>query len=188
MSYENFTVKDLREALFSGDRSVMSEEVFKEVYNEYLDTTQLYEKEEFLKVSRIHYLNGRINFIKIALKLQRGFLENFGVPYLKDLKSFEKFGHKLFWKGDKWLFLDMCSKIEKREQKYIDEVDNELELLYRMREKKTNKEFSAKDSRGKFIRTFNSLGKIYHNLSWNTSIEDYSYMIKQATEEVKTNK
>lgn len=185
MAYENFTVKELREALFNDDRSVMDEETFKEVYNEYLDTAELYEKEEFTKVSRIHYLNGRINFIKIALKLQRGFLDNFGVPYIKDLKSFEKFGHRLYWNGDRTTFLDQCKKIERRESKYIDEVDNELHLLYEMRNKKENKEFSAKESRGKFIRTFNSLGKIYFNLSWNTTVEDYSYMIKQAVEDTK---
>lgn|SRR5574337_243985 len=185
MAYEKFTVAEFRDALFSGDRSIISEEVFKEVYNEYLDTAELYEKEEFLKVSRIHYLNGRINFIKIALKLQRGFLDNFGVPYIKDLKSFEKFGHKLFWDGDKERFLEHCRKIEKRESKYIDEVDNELELLYTMRSKKSQGEFSVKESRGKFIKTFNSLGKIYFHLSWSTSVEDYSYMIKQATEESK---
>lgn len=185
MAYENYTVREFREALFSNDRSVMDEETFKEVYNEYLDTAELYEKEEFLKVSRIHYLNNRINFIKIALKLQIGFLENFGKPYLKELKSFEKFGHKIFWKGDKQNFLQQCKKIQERESKYIDEVDNELELLYQMRQKKKDKEFTAKESRANFIKTFNSLGKIYFHLSWDTSVEDYSHMIKQATEDSK---
>jgi hypothetical protein len=185
MAYEKFSVKQFREALFSNDRSVMDDETFKQVYNEYLDTSELYEKEEFIKVSRIHYLSGRINFIKISLKLQRGFLENFGIPYIKDLKSFEKFGHKLYWKGDRYNFLEQCSKIEKREAKFIDEVDNELELLYQMRENKKVKEFTAKESRSNFIKTFNSLGKLYFHLTWETSVEDYSHMIKQATEETK---
>lgn len=185
MAYENYTIKQFREALFSDDRSVMNEEQFKDVYNEYIDTAELYEKEEFLKVSRIHYLNGRINSVRIGIKLQRGFLDNFGVPYIKDLKVFEKFGYRLYWKNDKKNFLDQCEKIEKREEKYVDEVDNELEMLYRMRQKKQVKEFTAKESRGKFIKTFNSLGKIYFNLSWETTVEDYSHMIKQATEESK---
>lgn len=185
MAYENYTVKQFREAWFSNDRSVMDDETFKEVYNEYLDTAELYEKEEFLRVSRIHYLNGRINSIKIGLKLQRGFLDNFGIPYIKDLKCFEKFGHKLFWKGDRTNFLEQCKKIERREEKFVDEVENELELLYQMREKKQVKEFTTKESRGNFIKTFNSLGKIYFHLTWETSVEDYSHMLKQATEETK---
>lgn len=185
MAYENYTIKDLREAIFSDDRSIMTEEVFKEVYNEYLDTSELYEKEEFLRVARIHYLSGRINFIKIELKLQRGFLDNFGVPYIKDLKSFDKFGHRLYWNNDKLAFLAQCDKIERKERKYIDEVDNELEMLYTMRSKKGSGEYSSKESRGKFIKTFNSLGKIYFNLTWSTSIEDYSHMLKQATDEFK---
>lgn len=185
MAYEKYILKDFRDAIFNGERSVIKEDEFKIVYNEYIDTSELYEKEEFGKTARIHYLNGRVNYIKIAIKLQLGFLDNFDIPYIKEFEGFKKYGHVLRWKRDKDNFLQQLKNVEQREERYEDEVNNEIKLLYDMRLKKQKKEYSLKESRGNFIRTFNSLGEIYHNLSWNTTVEDYSYMIKQQTDRNK---
>jgi len=185
MAYEKYSIKDFRDALFNKERSIISEEEFKIVYTEYVDTSELYEKEEFQKTSRIHYLNSRINYVKISIKLQRGFLDNFDIPYIKEFEGLKKYGHVLRWNRNREDFLKQLSRIELREEKFIDEVENEIKLLYDMRLKKQNKEITLKESRGNFIRTFNSLGKIYHNLSWSTTVEDYSYMIKQQIDENK---
>src|SRR6185503_8399747 len=139
MASEKYSVKDFRDAIFDGNRSVISEDEFKLVYNEYIDISELYEKEEFGKTARIHYLNGRINYIKVAIKLQKGFLDNFDMPYIKEFEGFKKYGHVLRWNRNKDNFLQQLKKVEQREEKYNDEVNNEIKLLYDMRLKKQKK-------------------------------------------------
>lgn len=186
MLYDKYTVRQLRDALFDNDRSVMSEEQFNIVYSEYVDTSGLYDAEEFSKVSYIHYLSNRINSIKLAIKLQRDFFNNFDIPFVNELKFFKKFGHNVYWDAkNPQKFLDQLKMIEKREERYNDELENKIDELVKSRLKKSKKEVTEKQSRESFIRNFNSLGKAGYIIDKDkTTVEEYALMIKQQTEEI----
>lgn len=172
-------------ALFKADRSVMSEEEFKIVYTEYVDTAGLFASEEFSKVSYIHYLNNRINSVKLAIKLQKDFIDNFDIAYIDGLPFFKKFGHTIYW-NDKISFLKALDKIEKKEFKYISQLEKNYKELTESRIKKNRKEKTVEQTRGSFIRTLNSLGKIGYKIQQDiTTVEELAWMIKQQSEEVK---
>lgn len=187
--YEKFNIRQFREALYNGDRSEMTDDELKTVHLEYIDTAQLYENEEFKKTSYIYYLNGRINYVKMFMRLQREFINNFDIPYIREFdKIKEKYGIVLYWNGNSEAFLKSISSAEKREFKYQDEVENKVKELTEFRLKKQNNEVTVKQPRGSFIKTVNSLGKIGYNINWNTTVEDFSYMILQQSEEAKNYK
>lgn len=184
MAYENYTVRQFENAMFKNDRTVMDEETFQLVNTEYIDTAGLYETEEFSQVTYIHYLNGRINTVKIAIRLQREFLEEFGVPYQPGFEVLKKNGYSLYWKNDKEQFLKSLERIENKDKKYLSELEGCMKKLKDTRAKKNNKEESVKISRGSWIRTINSLGKIGYKIDKDKeTVEDLAYMIKAQTEE-----
>ena len=195
MAYENYSIKQFMSALFKADRSVMNEDEFNIVYTEYIDTAGLFESEEFEKVSYIYYINNRINSIKIAIRLQKEFLNNFDLPYIEGLSFFKKFGHTLYWTNPKDTrdhetrrsdFFKALDKIEAREKKYITILETSIKDLTTYRLKKNKKETTVQQSRAAFIRTLNTLGKIGYKIDTEkTSVEEYAYMIKQQTEDNK---
>lgn len=186
MAYENYTIREFMNAMFKDDRSVMDEDTLQLVNTEYIDTAGLYETEEFHEVTYIHYLNGKINSVKIAIRLQREFLEEFGVPYYKDFKIFIKNGYVVKWNNNKEDFLKTLLRIEAKETKYLSELENCIKKLTEKRAKKIKQETTVKIERGSFIRTLNSLGKVGYKIDKDKeTVEDLSYMIKQQIEESK---
>lgn len=183
--YENYTIRQFINAMYKNDRSVMSDEEFHNVYTEYIDTTGLYDSDDFNKSAYIYYLNNRINSIKLAIRLQKEFLQNFGVPYLQELKFFNRFGHFLTWK-DEQNFLSQLTNIETKEKKYISQLEANIKQLTEKRHKKKPEEKTIEQSRGKFIRMLNSLGKANYRIDNDkTTVEELAYMIKQITEDSK---
>lgn len=175
------------DAWFRGDRTVMNDEEFETVMTEYVDTAGLFQSEEFEKVAYIHFLNNRINTVKISIRLQREFIKNFQVPYLPDLQFLMKFGYSIKWNNNIEDFSEKLNKIEQKESKYISQLEAKIKDLTDFRAKKTDKEVSPKESRGSFIRTLNSLGKIGYKIDNDkTTVEELAYMIKQQTEEVES--
>lgn len=188
--YENYTVREFENAMFRNDRTVMTEEIYTEVYSEYIDTAQLFETEEFQKVAYIHNINGRINTIKLSIKLQKEFLLEFGIPYKEGFKIFKKFGYIVFWKDDcnnSKEFLASLDRIEAMEKKYVNEVENCIKLLIDFRAAKGKKEDQpVKIKRESWIRTINFLGKIGYKIDKDKeTVEDLSLMIKQQNEDNK---
>lgn len=186
MAYEKYNIKQFMDARFDGDRTVMNDEEYGKVYSEYIDTAELYETDEFNKVTYIHSLNNRINSIKMGIILQKRFIEEFGIPYIPGFAMFKKKGYILHWKDDIAMFLTYLDGIADKEKMYISKVEVELKQLSDMRAKKNKGEYTTKEKRGSFILTLNSLGKIGYNVDKEkTTVEELSYMIKQQKEDNK---
>lgn len=184
--YEDYTVIEYMNAAYKGDRSRMDNETFLIVETEFIDTAKMYEEEEFNKVSYIHFLNGRINTIKLSIKLQRDFLDNFDSPYIPGFKKFNEFGYSLYWKGDNKQFLDRLKVIEGYERRYVTEVENCIKLLIEFRASKNSGEQPVKITRQSFIKTVNILGKQGFKIdNYKTSMEELALMIVQQKEENK---
>lgn len=186
MAFENFTINEFKLAKFKGDYSVISEDVLKIVYDEFIDTSGLYSKDEFQKVGYIYYLNGRINSLKLSIKLQKSFLDNFDIPFIEEFKMFKKYGHILYWNNDKKAFLKSLDLVEEREKKFVSQLENKSKELIESRLKKVKKEETVDLSRSSFIRNVNNLGKqgwkVYND---KTTMEELAYMIKDQIEESK---
>lgn len=174
-------------ALYNEDRSIISEEELEIVNTEYIDTAGLYDNDEFDKVTYIHYLNHRVNWIRLSIRLQRDFIEEFDVPYIPELEKFSKYGHKLYWDKDIEKFLKVLNRIEDKEQKYIDDLEassKQLIDLRKLKNKEIKPETTKKQSRGSFVRTLNSLGKLNWKIdSDKTTVEELAYIIKQQSED-----
>ena len=186
MAYEKYTIRQFYNALYKQDRSIIrTNDELSVVNSEYINQSGLYDEEEFHRTASIYYLNNRINSIKLAIRLQKDFLKEFDVPFLKELKFFKKFGHSIQWRGDREDFLKRLKTIEEREAKYEDELEAKIKELKTKRHKKENPQFQSNES---FIRTVNTLNKIGFKVEWNdTTVEEFSIMIKQQTEENKAN-
>lgn len=176
--YEDYTIKQFENAWFKNDYSELSKDNFDIVYNEYVDTAGLYEAEEFERVTYIHYLNGRINSIKLSIALQKEFIELFDTPYL-DFSVFSKFGHSLKWK-DKKDFISQLDKVELKEKKFISQLEIKKKELLDSRKKKIAKEVTIKQTRESFVRTLISLRKIGYKIdNFKTTVEELALVIKQ---------
>ena len=186
MAYENYTIKQFLDALYKNKRDVINEEEFKIVYTEYIDTAGLYETEQFNKVTYIHYLSNRINSIKLSIKLQKEFLKEFNVPFIRELVFFKKFGHILSWKTSLPVdiaikdFLMQLEKIELKENKYITKLEEASKSLKELKEKSVKKVLSTEQNRGNFIKTINSLRKIGHTIKMDeTTVEELAWIIRE---------
>lgn len=187
MASEKYTVRQFEQAWFQGDRSVMDEHEFNQVYTEYMDTSGLFETEEFDKVCYIYWLNNRINSIKLGIKLQKDFLKEFGVPYKPAFFFFVEFGHNLKWNDNSEDFIKQLKTVEIREKMYIGELEGAMKELKDFRKKRDNGEpTDPKKTRISFIRTRNTLGKIGYIIDPDkTTVEEMALMVKQQSEEVE---
>lgn len=184
--YEDITVRQFMNAQFKSDRSVMNEEQFKQCYNEYLDTTGLYETDIFNKECYIQFLTNRINVIKIGIKAHVDFVNEFGVPYVEELKIFNQYGHFPVWKGDKEKFIKDIQRIGKLENVYISQLEAKVKELEETKEKREDIPIKKDSGRGNFIQTLNSLGKVGYKIDKDsTTVEELAYMIKYQLEENK---
>jgi hypothetical protein len=186
MAFERYTISDFISAKFNNDYSVMSEEDMNEAYTEYIDLAGLYETNEFNKVSYIHFLNNRINTIKISIDLQKRFIKDFGVPYLPELVLFKKLGHSLKWNNDVDKFIKSLDNVQLRENKYISELEIAIEELVDIRTKRNKKDNNVLTRNG-FIGIYISLGKLGYRISKNeTTLEEMAIMIRKQIEENKS--
>lgn len=190
MAYELYTVRQFMNAWFRNDYSIISEEEFRVVRTEYIDTAGLYDENIFQKVCYIYFLNSRINSISLSLKLQKDFLKEFDIPYKPAFSFLSKFGHRVKWNNDIDDFLQQLDKIERRESRYTSMIENEIvELKKLQKQAKINdeEEEDIKVVRERFIRTINTLGKIGYKIEYDgTTVEEMALMIKQQTEEVES--
>ncbi len=183
--YEKITIRQFEKGYFENDTTEFTPEQIKDAYTEYIDTAGLFETEEFQKVTYIHYLNNRLNSIKLSVKLQTDFLEEFGVPFVPELQFLKKFGHRVNWTGNKDLFLQDLNKCIQRDNKYVSILESKVKELSTSREKKQKKETTVSQTRGSWIKTCNTLGKIFTIDKDKTTLEEYAWMIFQQTEENK---
>lgn len=187
MAFEKCTVRQYMDAMYRGDTSVFNPDELSEINTEYIDVAELYDLDELNKVSYIHFIDNRINSIKLSIKLQRDFIEEFGLPYLPSLPFFKPFGHIVTWNNDKEKFLEKLERIESSERKYKSILANSIKELKDGKKSKGIKEDTEpKIERQAFIRTLNSLGKIGYKIDYDkTTMEEVALMIKQQKEEVE---
>lgn len=189
MAYENYTVRQFRDAWFKKDHSVISEEEFTIVRSEYVDTSGLFLSEDFEKQGVIYAISGRINYVKLFIRLQRDFIHNFKIPFQRDFKHIrDRYGYYLKWTGDLENFEEQLLSIERREIKQSSYLEIKINELNKIREKKGVKENETEEdlieSRKSFIRMINSLGKIGFKIDIDvTTVEELALMIKQQLEE-----
>lgn len=193
MTYDKCIIKDFKAAWFEKDYSVLNETDFKIVYAEYQDASGLFMTEDFEKQSFIVHLSQRINHVKLFVSLQRDFIHQFEMPFIRDFPNLkEEYGYILKWKNDLDDFENQLQKIEKKEVKHnsflegkIKELSN-LRSLNKNKEKKEESGDELKKSRLSFIRMINSLGKIGYKIDQEkTTVEELALMIKQQMEEIE---
>lgn len=197
MIYENFVIDPFMKAWFNKDYSGMSEDDFDTVYSEYQDTSGLYLTEDFERRSYIHHLNSRINYIKIYIRLQRDFIEEFGKPFIRDFGDLkEKYGYVLTWSEEhphliaveRKKFEMQLRRIEMHEKKFDSTLQTKIKELNESREGKIKnpEDFDLRKSRVSFIKMLNSLSKIGYSVDRRkTTVEELALMIKQQMEEVE---
>jgi len=185
MTYEDVTINQYINAKWKGDTTHLSFEELSEIESEYIDTAGLFESEEFHKVAYIHYLNNRKNSISLSIRLQEEFIKEFNIPYIPELKFFKKFGHIVKWnEGDIEGFIEQLRKVEYKEKKYISQLETSIKELTDLRKKRNSGEKPKEQTRGKFISTLISLGKIGYDINRNeTTMEELAYMIKNQSDE-----
>ena len=184
MTIEDITVEQYINARWKGDISIVSKEDLETINEQYADISGLYESEEFNKVAYIHYLNNRINSVKLSIRLQYEFIENFGIPYVPELKFFNKFGHRVTWNNDMEKFLEELRRVDQKEKKYISQLETSMKELITMRENRDKKEQPKKQTRQDFVSTLISLGKVGYTINRKeTTIEEVALMIKKQYEE-----
>jgi len=190
MAYEKVTIEEFMEAWFEQKNERLSESDFKIVYAEYLDASGLFMSDDFEKRSLIHHLNSRINYVKMFIRLQRDFMKEFDMPFIRDFESFkDTYGYVLKWKGDLKEFESQLKKIETRQIKHDSFLEEKIQELNEHRAKmqqtkKDEPEVDLKKSRMSFIRMLNSLGKIGFKIDKKTTtVEELALMIKQQLEE-----
>lgn len=193
MAYEKYTVNQFRDAWFKGNRTVITDEEFKIVYSEYVDTSGLFLSDDFEKQGLIYNLNQRINYVKMFIRLQRDFIHEFRMPFIKDFQNLKhKYGYVLYWNNDIEDFEKQLQRVEQREIKNGSFMDLKIDELNRARKNKgisKEDEESLDDSRKGFIRMVNSLGKIGFKIDGNVStVEELALMIKQQFEENEESK
>lgn len=193
MAFEDYTLRQFEKAWFKRDYSEIPEEIFKEVHTEYIDTAGMYDQDEFDRVSYIQFLNGRINYIKMFIRLQREFLSDFGVPYnLSFEKIKDKYGYLLSWTGDKNIFENTLKFIESNERKFVGKIEVKIKELKDLRAAKLKSnpvlddDKKLKKERESYMRTKNTLGKVGFKIDTDkTTVEEFALMIKQQKEDIK---
>lgn len=186
MGYENYTVSQFKRAWFNDDRTEIDEETFNQVYIEYIDASGLYSEEEYNLLSYMQYLNGRMNFITNANKLQLDFLEEFGKPFIPYFEEYQKYGYNLKWNNDKDNFIQQLKRVESCEKPYVSELEKTIKELFNKRKEKESGIVSKKQTRVDFIKTVIFLGKVGYKINEDrTTVEELSLMILQQKEENK---
>ncbi len=184
--YEDFTVKEFMDAWWKSDRSVMSEEQFQQVKNEYIDTSGQYDKNEFSKKMYIDYLLNRKNSISIWIEAQLKFLEEFEIPFLPSIDFLKRFGHNIKWE-DKNSFIKQLVRVKKREFKYVSILEvtiKELEEIKLKQKKEREKSVQKESSQDEFIAMIISLRKCGYEIKLKeTTVQELSHCIKKQIEE-----
>ena len=186
MAFENYNIRQFINACFNNDFSEISEDDFSIVYSEYLDESGLFMSDSFEERGAIHRLNSRINYVKLFIRLQRQFIDEFDMPFIRDFENIKNnYGYSLKWNNDKDDFEKQLSKIEMKEVKYEDTLKKKIDdFVKKNSDKEDKKDKEVKLSRTSFIRMINSLSKIGYRIDKDkTTVEELAIMIKQQLEE-----
>jgi len=182
--YEEVIIRDFMNAWFFEKYDKLSKEDFETVYAEYIDAAELYATEEFDIISSIHYLNTRINAVKLWISLQRQYIAYFGEPYEAGFKFLSKYGYSVEWENDIDKFEASLKRIELRETKKQFELETKTKALLTLRKNKNHEEETPKQTREQFIRLLNTLGKLGYKIEKDsTTVEEFALMLKQQFEE-----
>lgn len=189
MAYEKVTINQFMNAFFFEDRSVLTQKEVDEVYTEYIDKAKLYESEEFHKVGYITYLNGRVNYIKLFMRMQRDFIKNFDIPYVEVFPKLSfKYGYILKWNSKMTIdeFEENLKRIELMEKKYEIELEDSLDDLVKFRLKKRKKEETVKLSIESFVRTMAILKKLGWSINKEVdTMQELAIAIEEQSKEKK---
>jgi hypothetical protein len=182
--YEKISVKQFIDAWFFEKYETISKDDFEIAYTEYIDATGLFTTREFDLVCFIHFTNNKLNIVRLAVGLQRQYLEEFGEPFLEELNFLIKFGYRLKWENDKQDFINQLDKVIRSESKYRTLLNAKRKQLDEERKKAGTEEPDKKKTRVSFLRMMNTLGKIGYKVDKDiTTVEELSLMIKQQFEE-----
>lgn len=183
MAFENYTVRQFRNAWFSDDYSStgIPKKDFHICYEEYIDYTKAYQTDIFDKIVYIQSIRDRINGVNTNIRLQREFIEEFGLPYVDKLVLLENYGYFISSED----ILEKFKQIEQEEKVYVSELETNIKELSEMKERSGIEEKpTIKKSREIFIKTLNSLGKIGYRIDIDkTTVEELALMINQQNED-----
>lgn len=185
------TIKQYKKAAFDGKLKILLiegeasdddlQDAFDYINAEYIDLSGLYITQEFEIVAYINSLDNRIQFMRRWIELQRKFLFNFNLPYVKGLYMVKKYGHSLYWDfdhPDKDGFLQKLAKIELSEKKYELHVDKKVGELIALRKKQVSQTHTVLESRKTFVSMLNRLRRERFVVDEDkTSMEDLALMI-----------
>lgn len=191
MYCEIYTIQEFMQAWFNKDYSKINAEDFSILHSEYLDISGLYLSEDFEKIAYINNLSSRLNYVKLFVSLQRDFMQEFRSPFIRDFEHLkEKYGYVLKWNEDLEDFEEQLQRVEMREIKFGNILNQKIDELSKLRKSNVDdeeaKNVSLKDTRYSFIRMINSLGKIGFKIDkFTTTVEELALMIKQQFEEIE---
>lgn len=185
MLIEDIIINEYINAFYNENYSVYTKEQIEQAYCEYMDLSGMFETKQFQQLSYINYLKVRIAVLSPFVEVQRELISTFGEPHF-DFSLAERYHYKLVWKNDKKDFLIQLNKIEGRERKYITELRQKEKIYEEEKDKANPQKKSLKESRIDFIRNITILGKNGYSINRNeTTMEEYSIMIKDSTEQNK---
>lgn len=188
MAYEKYTIRQFEKAFLYQDYSEIHEDVFQEVYTEYIDTTGAYISQQFEKSVYIRFLANRINTISNFIKLQILFFEEFNQPFVKKFDIIEQFGYSLTWNNSKEDFLKQLSDIQDSESW----VDSDLRIAIKdLEELKSNEKTEVQSNKEKIANWMNcvsSLMKIGYSIDKDKmTVQELSFIIKYEKEQIQKN-
>ena len=185
MEFDNYTVRQFMNAWFKQIYSLpkgIPKDDFQTVYNEYVDATRSFDTEQFEKVTYVHFLNARLNTMRLSIRLQREFIAEFCVPFVTQFEFlYDEYGHNLVWNDDIEDFLKQLERVENEEKLYVAELESAVVDLKKF--KKEDKP-AIETTRESFVRMVNTLGKIGYKIEMDkTTVEELSFMINSENEQ-----
>lgn len=188
MAYEKYTIRQFEKAWLYKDYSEIPEDVFEEVYTEYVDTTGAYISQQFEKAVYIRFLANRINTISNFIKLQILFLEEFNIPFIKKFDIVEQFGYNLTWDCSKENFLKQLEDIQDSESWVESDLRIAVKDLEELKSTEKTEEVSDKQKITNWMNCVNSLVKIGYTIDKDKmTVQELSFIIKYEKEQTQKN-
>lgn len=179
MAYELWTIRQVERAWFNKDYSEISEDLFKIIYTEFVDTTGGYIGAHFDKLSYIKLLENRINTVNKFITLQILFVEEFGVAYQKSFEIVKQYGYSVKWAGDKDRFLQQLEDIKVQESYTNSDLQISIKEFEELENSEKQPEQTLKQKRENWMNCVNSLIKIGYPIDKDKMMfEEISFIIK----------
>jgi hypothetical protein len=148
---------------------------------EYIDLSGLYVTREFDLSAHIHYLHIRKTTIEEFVRLQRKFIEQFGVPFVSEFRLVKKYGYSFNWNHEApnlEHFLSKLNKVASQEVRYGIELSNKTKELFELRSKRIAKEAPVLETRKQFMTMIIRLQQSKFVIDRNkTTVEELALMI-----------